>query len=271
MVRGGVEPPTFRFSGAYAASLHVAGCGLMGDLAAQTMAGCRPMWPDVCRRWLPVWLPLNRASIAKVCRIDGARWPNARHPAPTRAADPARLIPIARRGRRGPGSWPTAHGLDEGADDAPKPIAVQTTAPGHAFSARCRPTAAAVTAATGIGQGAQLRHLSASSPAGTDSAMFARRARREVVADRYHAAGDGYAGEGERCAQQRTIWVRPHAAPRLFALRWSAISYAGLPVDLRARGCSQLLPGWPHLRSTRSSLLVLSLRCSRIRAPHLGR
>src|SRR5262245_6319607 len=48
---------TFRFSGAYAASLHVAGCGLMGDLAAQTMAGCRLMWPGVCGRWLPVWLP----------------------------------------------------------------------------------------------------------------------------------------------------------------------------------------------------------------------
>jgi hypothetical protein len=30
VVRGGIEPPTFRFSGAYAASLHVAGCGLMG-------------------------------------------------------------------------------------------------------------------------------------------------------------------------------------------------------------------------------------------------
>jgi hypothetical protein len=35
----------------------VAGCGLMGDLAAQTMAGCRLVWPDICRRWLPVWLP----------------------------------------------------------------------------------------------------------------------------------------------------------------------------------------------------------------------
>ena len=32
MVRGGVEPPTFRFSGAYAASLDVAERGLMGDL-----------------------------------------------------------------------------------------------------------------------------------------------------------------------------------------------------------------------------------------------
>jgi hypothetical protein len=65
VVRGGVEPPTFRFSGAYAASLHVAGCGLMGDLAAETMASCRLMWPGVCRRWLPVWLP-NLVSAANV-------------------------------------------------------------------------------------------------------------------------------------------------------------------------------------------------------------
>jgi hypothetical protein len=36
-----------------------AGRGLMGHLAAQTMAGCRVMWPDTCRRWLPVWLPLE--------------------------------------------------------------------------------------------------------------------------------------------------------------------------------------------------------------------
>jgi hypothetical protein len=30
----------------------VAGYGLMGDLAGETMAGCRLMWPDICRRWL---------------------------------------------------------------------------------------------------------------------------------------------------------------------------------------------------------------------------
>src|SRR5215470_5760747 len=52
VVRGGFEPQAFRFSGAFAASLHVAGCGLMGQLAATTMAGCRLVWPDVCRRWL---------------------------------------------------------------------------------------------------------------------------------------------------------------------------------------------------------------------------
>src|SRR6266702_3234329 len=63
VVRGGVEPPTFRFSGAFAVWLDVAGCGLMGDLAAQTMAGCRLLWPDVCRRWLPVWLSISLAPL----------------------------------------------------------------------------------------------------------------------------------------------------------------------------------------------------------------
>ena len=38
----------FRFSGAYAASLHVAGYGLMGDLAAETVSRCRSMWPGAC-------------------------------------------------------------------------------------------------------------------------------------------------------------------------------------------------------------------------------
>ena len=64
VVRGGVEPPTFRFSGASAASPDVAGCGLMGQLAAPTMAGCRLAWPNACRRWLPVWLPGNQRTRA---------------------------------------------------------------------------------------------------------------------------------------------------------------------------------------------------------------
>jgi hypothetical protein len=29
----------------------------MGDLAAETMARCRLVWPGICRHWLPVWLP----------------------------------------------------------------------------------------------------------------------------------------------------------------------------------------------------------------------
>jgi hypothetical protein len=57
VVRGGVEPPTFRFSGAFVWSLHVAGCGLMGDLAATTMAGCRLMRPGVCRVLAPRLAP----------------------------------------------------------------------------------------------------------------------------------------------------------------------------------------------------------------------
>ncbi len=43
VVRGGAGLPTFRFSGAYVASLHVAGRRLIGQLAAQTMAGCGPV------------------------------------------------------------------------------------------------------------------------------------------------------------------------------------------------------------------------------------
>jgi hypothetical protein len=65
VVRGGVEPPTFRFSGASAASPDIAGCGLIGHLAGETVAGCRLMWPDACQRWLPVWLP-NLISAANV-------------------------------------------------------------------------------------------------------------------------------------------------------------------------------------------------------------
>ena len=57
VVRGGVEPPTFRFSDASAASLYVAGRGRIGHLAAETMASRRLTRLDACRRWLPVWLP----------------------------------------------------------------------------------------------------------------------------------------------------------------------------------------------------------------------
>jgi hypothetical protein len=61
VVRGGVEPPTFRFSGASAAqSLHVAGRGPIGDLAAETTARCGLVWPGVRRHWLPIWLPTTR-------------------------------------------------------------------------------------------------------------------------------------------------------------------------------------------------------------------
>src|SRR6478752_522364 len=35
----------------------------MGNLAAETMARCRLVWPDVCRCWLPVWLPIPLAQL----------------------------------------------------------------------------------------------------------------------------------------------------------------------------------------------------------------
>src|SRR5215472_15587772 len=81
VVRGGVEPPTFRFSGAYTASLYVAGCGLMGDLAGETVADCRLLWPDICRRWLPVWRPIP-VSATHVRDANGAQRPHARHQPP---------------------------------------------------------------------------------------------------------------------------------------------------------------------------------------------
>jgi hypothetical protein len=49
----------------------------MGNLAAETMARRRLVWPDVCGPWLPVWLP-NLVSNAKV-RGAGEQWPHARH------------------------------------------------------------------------------------------------------------------------------------------------------------------------------------------------
>jgi hypothetical protein len=76
VVRGGVEPPTFRFSGEYAALLDVAGYGLMGDLAAETLASCRLMWPDVCRRWLPVWLPGISLASLRVMAARSGRMPD---------------------------------------------------------------------------------------------------------------------------------------------------------------------------------------------------
>jgi hypothetical protein len=87
--QGRAEPPAFRFSGAFAASLHVAGRGLMGQLAAETMAGCRLTWSHACRRWLPVWLP-KLVSTANVYRADGAA-AQCEALAPTSAADDARL------------------------------------------------------------------------------------------------------------------------------------------------------------------------------------
>jgi hypothetical protein len=49
----------------------MAGYGLVGDLAAETLAGCRLMWHGVCRRWLPVWL-LEPAEPTGVVRVIAA-------------------------------------------------------------------------------------------------------------------------------------------------------------------------------------------------------
>ena len=89
VVRGGIEPPAFRFSGASAPSLDVAGCGLMGDLAAQTVAGCRLMWPNTCRRWLPVWLPLELEDLISLS-VEPARV------SPSASADERTTLAVAR-------------------------------------------------------------------------------------------------------------------------------------------------------------------------------
>ena len=46
------------------------GEGLRSDLAAETMARRRLVWPGACRRWLPVWLP-KLISAANVRRLGG--------------------------------------------------------------------------------------------------------------------------------------------------------------------------------------------------------
>ena len=57
VVRGGVEPPTFRFSGAICRSRTVASRRLICHLAASIVARGRLASLDVCLCWLPVWLP----------------------------------------------------------------------------------------------------------------------------------------------------------------------------------------------------------------------
>jgi hypothetical protein len=57
VVRGGVEPPTFRFSGAFKRSRDVARRSPIGHLAALISAQSRLASLSACLRWLPFWLP----------------------------------------------------------------------------------------------------------------------------------------------------------------------------------------------------------------------
>jgi hypothetical protein len=57
VVRGGVEPPTFRFSGAIELYRSVAGRRLTGHLTAPIVPRRRPVSLGVRLRWLSVWLP----------------------------------------------------------------------------------------------------------------------------------------------------------------------------------------------------------------------
>jgi hypothetical protein len=57
VVRGRVELPTFRFSGAILQSRNVADRGPTCHLAASTVAHRRLASVTACLRWLPIWLP----------------------------------------------------------------------------------------------------------------------------------------------------------------------------------------------------------------------
>src|SRR5262249_42149788 len=98
----------FRFSGAFPSSLHVAGCGLMGDLAAETAGRRRLMWAGVCRCWFPVWLP-NLVSTANLRCLEQAgrsrRYPKTR---PGLQAKPHARQPSGLPSRLAAPGW-TAH------------------------------------------------------------------------------------------------------------------------------------------------------------------
>jgi hypothetical protein len=57
--QGGIEPPTFRFSGAIQRSQNVADRGRTCYPAASTVAHGRPASVAACLRWLPFWLPAS--------------------------------------------------------------------------------------------------------------------------------------------------------------------------------------------------------------------
>ena len=57
VVRGGVEPPTFRFSGASAGSPDGVRRCCTSQPPAVIAAGIGLLGPGACRHWPPVWLP----------------------------------------------------------------------------------------------------------------------------------------------------------------------------------------------------------------------
>jgi hypothetical protein len=59
VVRGGVEPPAFRFSGDSTAMPDDAERRLIGNLDAETNAHYCLAWPGVCRCWLPFGSPFG--------------------------------------------------------------------------------------------------------------------------------------------------------------------------------------------------------------------
>lgn len=126
---------TSRCSGASAQSLHVAGQGPIGDLAAETMAHCRLVWTGACRHWLPVRLP-HLVSSANEWRPEGrqiAELPGDQARAASQAGTPTHcpaagssdgtvhLVTADRNStyerqrhfRQGAAAWPTATDITE--------------------------------------------------------------------------------------------------------------------------------------------------------------
>jgi hypothetical protein len=105
VVRGGVEPPTLRFSGAFERYLDIACHGLMCLSAGTTVALGRLTPLGGWQRWLPEWLP-NRAA-----------------PASPGYENAARRLPLSPVASRSPGS------LREGARPPPRAAAPRARRP----------------------------------------------------------------------------------------------------------------------------------------------
>src|SRR5438034_9542962 len=89
----------------------------MGNLAAETIAGCRLVWPGVCQRWLPLLLPIPLAQLTfSVLAAGSGRMPDT---GPDQGGRRGQVDADRQAGRRGPQSWPEGNRLDDRADDAP--------------------------------------------------------------------------------------------------------------------------------------------------------
>jgi hypothetical protein len=134
------------------------------------MAGCRLMWPDVCRHWLPLWLPIPLAPLTfSALAAHSGRMPDTR---PDQGGRRGQVDADRRSGPRGPSSSLAGHRLNDHADDAPQADRGADRPRARAQLA-ARALAGVMTAATGIGYGAATpAPHPASSPVGTDSGIL---------------------------------------------------------------------------------------------------